>query len=66
MRANAVMPYLAYNKVYINEAIDNTLKTEIMAELLNFPKAKHDDFVDCVIDGVKYVHTNSVSILDVL
>lgn len=66
MRANAVMPYLAYNKVYINETIDNTLKTEIMAELLNFPKAKHDDFVDCVIDGVKYVHTNSVSILDVL
>jgi predicted phage terminase large subunit-like protein len=65
-RANAVMPYLVYNKITINRAIPENLRNECITELLNFPKGKNDDFTDTFIDGVKYIHTHPISILDVL
>ncbi|MGB2578205.1 phage terminase large subunit-like protein [Elusimicrobium simillimum] len=37
-RLNAVMPFLAYNKVIINEEIDEELVNECISEALNFPK----------------------------
>jgi predicted phage terminase large subunit-like protein len=65
-RANAVIPYLAYNKITINRAIPEDLRNQCTTELLNFPKGKNDDFTDTFIDGVKYIHTHPISILDVL
>lgn len=66
MRANAIMPYLAYNKVVFNIKIREELLNDIFTELMNFPKAKHDDSVDCFVDACKIAHMTQVSILDVL
>jgi predicted phage terminase large subunit-like protein len=64
-RANNAVPYLSTRKVYINQ--DIAIKDDLVAEVLAFPKGKHDDFVDCLVDAVKKVYSqNKVSILDVL
>lgn len=63
-RANNAVPHLANRQVFINKALAN--KEELVAECLFFPKGKHDDFVDTVVDAVKIVHTRKVSILQVL
>ena len=63
-RANNVIPYLSDKKVIINELIP--IKEELMTEILAFPKGKHDDFVDTLIDGLKMTFARQVSILDVL
>lgn len=61
-RANNVIPHLASRKVYINSHI--SFKEELLAECLNFPRSKHDDFVDTLIDALKLVYCRSVSTLD--
>lgn len=61
-RANNVVPHLAFRKVYFNNSI--TEKDELVLECLRFPKAKHDDFVDCLIDALKLVYSGSTGILD--
>lgn len=61
-RASNVAPYLANRKVIINSRI--AFKEELVSEALNFPKGKHDDFVDCLIDALKKTFASSVSILD--
>lgn len=63
-RANNVVPHLANRKVLINKALAN--KEDLVAECLGFPKAKHDDFVDTVVDGLKKIYGRAISILDVL
>lgn len=64
-RANNAIPHLSSRKIYVNKNI--RIKDEIMNEVLLFPRAKHDDFVDTLVDGVKFVYSKSdVSILDVL
>jgi len=64
-RANNAVPHLSANKVFINQ--DLQIKDELMAEVLAFPKGKHDDFVDCLVDAVKMVYSqNRISLLDVL
>lgn len=63
-RANNVVPHLANRKVHINKNLAN--KEQLVAQALKFPRAKHDDFVDTLIDGVKLVFTRQVGILDVL
>ena len=63
-RANNAAPHLSYRKIYINMNIPN--KEELVSECLNFPKGKHDDFVDTVVDGVKFVYAKEIGILDVL
>ena len=63
-RANNVVPHLANRKIYFNNVIGN--KEELLAECLTFPKGKHDDFVDTLIDGIKMVYSKSTSIFDVL
>jgi predicted phage terminase large subunit-like protein len=65
-RANAIMPYMAFNTITISDKIDKQLIDAIISEFLAFPNGKHDDATDCLIDGVKYIHTHAVSILDVL
>jgi predicted phage terminase large subunit-like protein len=63
-RANNAAPQLSYRKVYISNSIPN--KEALIAEALTFPKAKHDDFVDCLVDAIKMVYARDVGILDVL
>lgn len=63
-RANNVVPHLARRKVYINIMIPN--KEYLLSECLMFPKGKHDDFVDTLIDALKVVYSRQLSILDVL
>ena len=62
-RANNAIPHLTRRKVHINRALHN--KEELVSEALSFPNGAHDDFVDTLIDGVKYVYNRSVGILDV-
>ena len=63
-RANNAIPFLGNRKVHINEKIND--KTELLNEVLRFPRAAHDDFVDTVIDGIKFTYASSYGILDVL
>jgi predicted phage terminase large subunit-like protein len=63
-RANNAVPYLYSRQVLINKEIAN--KENLVAECMGFPKGKHDDFVDTLIDAIKMVHKRNVSILDVL
>jgi len=67
MRANNALPQLSNSRIIINEQIAG--KEELLQEVLGFPNAKHDDFTDCVIDGVKYwsqLMMGGISICDVL
>lgn len=63
-RANNAIPFLGNRKVHINEKIND--KAELLNEVLRFPRAPHDDFVDTVIDGIKFTYASSYGILDVL
>lgn len=63
-RANNAVPHLANRFVIINEALAN--KEQLVAQCLGFPKVKHDDFVDTLVDGIKNVYGRVVGILDVL
>lgn len=63
-RANNMAPHLSNRKVYINKQIAN--KEELVAECLGFPKGKHDDFVDTLVDGLKVLYGRAPSIFDVL
>lgn len=63
-RANNAIPHLVGRKVKINQQI--SIREELVGECLSFPKAKHDDFVDTLVDAVKLSFSTSVSIFDVL
>jgi predicted phage terminase large subunit-like protein len=63
-RANNVIPHLSNRKVIINKYIGN--KEDLLAQCLAFPKAKHDDFVDTLVDGLKMLYARQIGILDVL
>lgn len=63
-RASNAIPHLANRKVFFNQHI--AFKEELISELLSFPKGKHDDFVDTVVDMIKLVYATKVGILDVL
>jgi predicted phage terminase large subunit-like protein len=63
-RANNAIPYLVNRKVRINEKI--SCKEELVAECLSFPRAKHDDFVDTLVDGVKFVYGQKICSLEAL
>ncbi len=63
-RANNVVPHLAHRKVKINKRLNE--KEDLLAEVLTFPKGKHDDFVDTLVDGLKMVYAREIGLLDVL
>ncbi len=63
-RANNVVPHLSHRKVLINKDIHN--KEDLVSQCLSFPKVKHDDFVDTVVDALKMVYGRAISICDVL
>lgn len=61
-RANNAIPWLVGRFITINENIAH--KEELVSEALGFPRSKHDDFVDTLIDGIKFVFGRPPSILD--
>lgn len=63
-RASNAVPHLANRKIHINNVISE--KEILLNEVLKFPKAPHDDFTDCVVDGIKVVYAKGLSIFDVL
>lgn len=63
-RANFAIPFLGNRKIIINENIHE--KEELKAECLAFPNGTNDDFLDTVVDGIKFKFTHKVSIFDVL
>ena len=65
-RANIVIPSLNAHPIIVSDKISEKDYSIIKEELLNFPKAAHDDTVDCVVDAVKRVYNWKVSILDVV
>jgi predicted phage terminase large subunit-like protein len=62
-RANNVIPHLSSRYVIINENI--SIKEDLIREVLNFPKVKHDDFTDTLIDAVKLAYATPFSMFDV-
>lgn len=50
-RANVAVPYLGTRKIVINEKIND--RENLLRQVLRFPFAKHDDFADTLIDGIK-------------
>lgn len=72
-RANNAAPQIAGSYVIINKDLVNSapqaqethgIKEILVKQCLGFPKVKHDDFVDTLIDAIKMVHGQPVSILD--
>lgn len=63
-RANNVVPHLSHRSLFINNALSN--KEDLVAQCLGFPKVKHDDFVDTLIDGLKMIYSRQIGLLDVL
>lgn len=61
-RGSMAVPFLSARKVVLNEALHQV--NDLKAEALNFPKGKHDDFVDTLIDAVKRAYAHPASILD--
>lgn len=66
-RANNILPFMASQVLIINKNIPKKIIEKIIKQCLNFPKDKHDDIVDIVIDGIKLFYLkNKPSILDVI
>ena len=58
-RANNILGHLSNWKVKANAQIAGL--RDLLDECYNFPKGKHDDFVDCLIDGVKLFKQNTLT-----
>lgn len=63
-RANNAVPHLFEKSVIINENIEH--KDALVAQALAFPNANHDDFVDTLVDGIKFGYGKSATIFDLL
>lgn len=63
-RANMAIPFLSTRKVILNEKLE--MKERLKLEVLGFPKAKHDDFTDTLIDAIKRAYSEAPSIFDAL
>lgn len=66
IRANVVLPDIYNNKVTFNADMDQSIVQDCISECVEFPDGRHDDMVDCVIDGAKLVYKHIPSILEVL
>ena len=63
-RANNAAPWLANRRVKISSHIAES--DVLIKEAVKFPKAAHDDFVDTLIDGIKFAFGREHSILDAM
>ena len=66
MRANIIIPHLVNNPIICGPEVSEYVFDDCKNELLAFPDGTHDDFVDVLIDAVKFTYNREVSILDVL
>jgi predicted phage terminase large subunit-like protein len=62
MRANNAVPYLANRSVHLGRHVKD--KEILIKEAATFPKAAHDDFVDTLVDGIKFAFGRPRSSLD--
>lgn len=62
-RANNVIPRLGNRKVYFSNSIG--YKEDLLNQCLGFPKVKHDDFVDTLVDALKLIYAKENSLFDV-
>lgn len=65
-RASKAIPFLVGKSIVVSNAIPKQIYNACRSELMNFPKGEHDDFVDTLVDAVKYTFNRPLSILDVL
>lgn len=65
-RANIIIPQLVSNPIIVSPNINDIIFDECKNEILSFPDGTHDDFVDVLIDAVKFTYNREVSVLDVL
>lgn len=63
-RANNAIPHLATRKIIINNQIQQ--KESLVSEALGFPNSKHDDFVDTLVDAIKFAYGSPKTIFDLL
>lgn len=62
-RANNAVPHLTGRKIIVSDKIAG--REDLVSEALKFPKGRHDDFVDTLIDAVKYVYGSKPTMFDV-
>ena len=65
-RASKAIPFLVGKSIVVSENVPKQIYSACKAEMMSFPKGEHDDFVDALVDGVKYAFNRPLSILDVL
>ena len=66
IRANVVLPDIYNFKVTFSSDIDRTIVQDCISECIEFPDGRHDDMVDCIIDGAKLVYKHNPSVLEVI
>ena len=66
IRANVILPDVYNFKVTFSSDMDRTIVQDCISECLEFPDGRHDDMVDCIIDGAKLVYKHNPSVLEVI
>lgn len=63
-RANAVEPLFEAGNVYFPHPLMASWVEDLVDELVSFPNAAHDDFVDMTTQALNQLYTNSSNLLD--
>ena len=66
IRANVVLPDVYNYKVTFNIDMNRGIIQDCISECIEFPDGRHDDMVDCIVDGAKLVYKHIPSLLEVL
>lgn len=66
IRANVVLPDIYNYKITFNKDMDMGTIQDCITECLEFPEGRHDDMVDCVVDGAKLAYKHIPSLLEVI
>lgn len=66
IRANVVLPDVYNFKITFNSNMDHSIIQDCISECLEFPDGRHDDMVDCIVDGAKLVYKHIPSLLEVI
>lgn len=66
IRANVILPDVYNFKVTFNSEMDMSIVQDCISECIEFPDGRHDDMVDCIVDGAKLVYKHTPSLLEVI
>lgn len=66
IRANVILPDVYNFKVTFSSDMDRATVQDCISECIEFPDGRHDDMVDCIIDGAKLVYKHNPSVLEVI